>query len=323
MKAAYNIATAADNAADTFALAGAQALAVSGVRAGQTFETDDWVADEVPVALEYNGISHAVMLATPLDLEDFALGFSLSEGIVESTAELRGFEQTESPLGITLHLEVSSAAFMRLKTRRRSLAGRTGCGLCGVESLEQAGRLLPPLLPSQRGHVARAAVARAMRELPSWQILQQATGAVHAAGWCSVAGELLVVREDVGRHNALDKLIGAMAIERRTVPSGGTNDGHHGRGTIGGVPRLVTPHEHSSSDGDDDCNGGSGFFVVTSRASFEMVQKTISAGIGVLAAVSAPTALAVRTAQRAGLALAGFARDGSLSVYSHQERLAH
>jgi len=245
MKAASNIAIAAD----ALAPAGAQALAVSGVRAGQTFNTDDWVADEVPVALEYNGISHAVMLATPLDLEDFALGFSLSEGILESTAELRGFEQTESPLGITLHLEVSSAAFMRLKTRRRSLAGRTGCGLCGVESLEQAARLLPPLLPSQRGQVARAAVARAMRELPSWQVLQQATGAVHAAGWCSAAGELLTVREDVGRHNALDKLIGAMAIEKRTVPSGGTNDGHHGRGTIGGVPRLVTPHEHSSSGG--------------------------------------------------------------------------
>lgn len=316
MRAAYNIATAADNAADTFALAGAQALAVSGVRAGQTFETDDWVADEVPVALEYNGISHAVMLATPLDLEDFALGFSLSEGIVESTAELRGFEQTESPLGITLHLEVSSAAFMRLKTRRRSLAGRTGCGLCGVESLEQAGRLLPPLLPSQRGHVARAAVARAMRELPSWQILQQATGAVHAAGWCSVAGELLVVREDVGRHNALDKLIGAMAIERRMAPGGYVVDRHPGLGVVGGVSRRVAQPEHLLS-GD-----GGGFFIVTSRASFEMVQKTISAGIGVLAAVSAPTALAVRTAQRAGLALAGFARDGSLSVYSHPERLA-
>lgn len=314
MKAAYNIATAAD----TFALAGAQALAVSGVRAGQTFETDDWVADEVPVALEYNGISHAVMLATPLDLEDFALGFSLSEGIVESTAELRGFEQTESPLGITLHLEVSSAAFMRLKTRRRSLAGRTGCGLCGVESLEQAGRELPPLLPSQRGHVARAAVARAMRELPSWQILQQATGAVHAAGWCSVAGELLVVREDVGRHNALDKLIGAMAIERRMAPGGYVVDRHHGLGVVGGVSGRVAQPEHLlSGDGD-----GGGFFIVTSRASFEMVQKTISAGIGVLAAVSAPTALAVRTAQRAGLTLAGFARGGSLSVYSHPERLA-
>ncbi|MEO8058435.1 MAG: formate dehydrogenase accessory sulfurtransferase FdhD [Burkholderiales bacterium] len=261
---------------------GARSLPVRGVRAGRAFAVQDWVAEEVPVALEYNGISHAVMLATPLDLEDFALGFSLSEGILDDANQLYSVEEESSALGITLHLQVASSAFARLKDRRRSMSGRTGCGLCGTESLSQVSRKLPALqnttLPS------RQAIARAMAQFCSLQTLQQATGAVHAAAWCSADGEVRWLREDVGRHNALDKLIGALA-----------NNG---------------------------VDASSGFIAVTSRASFEMVQKTAMAGVALLAAVSAPTSFAVATAQKAGMTLVGFARQQDLVVYCHPERLA-
>jgi len=261
---------------------GAHALQVRGVRAGHTFEVQDWVADEMPVALEYNGISHAVMLATPLDLEDFALGFSLTEGILDSADDLYAVDEEPSALGITLHLRVASAAFMRLKERRRSLSGRTGCGLCGTESLSQVVRELAPL--PRQASFSRRAISHAMAQFRALQTLQQATGAVHAAAWCSADGEVLWLREDVGRHNALDKLIGALA--RNTV------------------------------------DAGSGFIAVTSRASFEMVQKTALAGVSLLAAVSAPTSLAVTTAERAGLTLVGFARQQDLVVYCHPDRLS-
>ncbi|MDI4634266.1 formate dehydrogenase accessory sulfurtransferase FdhD [Pelomonas sp. V22] len=261
---------------------GARSLPVRGVRAGQNFEVQDWVADEVPVALEYNGISHAVMLATPLDLEDFALGFSLSEGILQSADQLYAVEEEASELGITLHCEVASEAFARLKESRRSLAGRTGCGLCGTESLAHVARDLPRLPAG--GMLERQAIAHAMAQFCERQTLQQATGAVHAAAWCSADGALRWLREDVGRHNALDKLIGALAS--------------HG------------------------VDASTGFIAVTSRASFEMVQKTASAGVSLLAAVSAPTSFAVATAERAGMTLVGFARGADLVVYCHPERLA-
>lgn len=259
---------------------GAQLLPVRGVRGGQAFAVDDWVADEVPVALEFNGISHAVMLATPLDLEDFALGFSLSEGILEQAHELYSVEAEPSCLGVTVHLEVSSAAFARLKQRRRSMAGRTGCGLCGTESLAQVSRELPLL--ARAALLDREAIGRAMSQLQSLQRLQQATGAVHAAAWCSAQGEVKWLREDVGRHNALDKLIGALAIS--------------------------------------EVDASAGFVAVTSRASFEMVQKTAMAGVPLLAAVSAPTSFAVATARRVGLTLVGFARQQDLVVYHLPER---
>ena len=266
---------------------GASALPVRGVRAGRPFARQDWLADEVPVALEYNGISHAVMLATPLDLEDFALGFSLCEGILASPHELYAMEEERSALGITLHLEVASGAFARLKERRRSLTGRTGCGLCGTESLDQVCRNLPANSAGTALAAVpwrREAIARAMAQFAGLQTLQQATGAVHAAAWCNAAGEVEWLREDVGRHNALDKLVGALA----------TNE--------------------------VDATGG--FIAVTSRASFEMVQKTAMAGVSLLAAVSAPTSLAVATAERAGITLVGFARGQDLSVYCHGDRLA-
>ena len=260
---------------------GARSLPVRGVRDGLAFASRDWVAEEVPVALEFNGISHAVMLATPLDLEDFALGFALSEGILDNAGELYGVDEEPSALGITLHLQVAGAAFARLKDRRRSMTGRTGCGLCGTESLAQVGRALPVLADTPRS--SRQAIGRAMAQLCSLQTLQQATGAVHAAAWCSAQGEVRWLREDVGRHNALDKLIGA----------------------------LVRNHVDAAA----------GFIAVTSRASFEMVQKTAMAGVSLLAAVSAPTSLAVTTAQRCGMALIGFARGQDLVVYCHAERL--
>jgi FdhD protein len=261
---------------------GAEALSVRGVRRGATFEVLDWVAEEVPVALEYNGVSHAVMLATPLDLEDFALGFSLSEGILERADELYTVDEDAGELGITLRLRVSGAAFARLQRRRRTLAGRTGCGLCGAQSLEQVVRELPVLHATWTPDAH--AISRAMAQFASLQTLQQATGAVHAAAWCSAQGDVRWLREDVGRHNALDKLIGALARHDVAAPSG--------------------------------------FIAVTSRASFEMVQKTASAGVTLLAAVSAPTSLAVQTAQRAGLTLVGFARQQDLVVYCHGEHLA-
>lgn len=262
---------------------GAQLLPVRGVRGGRPFDVQDWVAEEVPVALEYNGISHAVMLATPLDLEDFALGFSLSEGILEAAHELYSVEAEPSALGVTVHLQVSSAAFARLKLRRRSMAGRTGCGLCGTESLTQVSRELPVLRSDSAAQFDREAIGRAMSQLPSQQTLQEATGAVHAAAWCSADGEVMWLREDVGRHNALDKLVGALAA--------------------------------------NDVDASTGFIAVTSRASFEMVQKAAMAGAPLLAAVSAPTSFAVATAQRAGLTLVGFVRQQDLGVYSHPQRL--
>ncbi|MDY0743474.1 formate dehydrogenase accessory sulfurtransferase FdhD [Paucibacter sp. R3-3] len=261
---------------------GARQLPVRGLRQGQVFEAPDWVAEEVPVALEFNGISHAVMLATPLDLEDFALGFSLSEGILDAAHELYGVEEVVSPEGITLQLEVASSAFMKLKERRRSMTGRTGCGLCGTENLAQVRQDLAPL--DSRSVWSAAAVSRAMAQFREHQSLQQFTGAVHAAAWCTADGDVRWLREDVGRHNALDKLIGALAH--------------------------------------NDVDASQGFIAVTSRASFEMVQKAAKAGVSLLAAVSAPTALAIETARCAGVTLCGFARQQDLVVYSHADRIS-
>jgi FdhD protein len=240
----------------------------------------DAVAEEIPVAFEYNGISHTVMLATPADLKDFALGFSLSEGIVAKRSEVFDIEIEEACAGVTLHLEIAGGAFARLKERRRSLAGRTGCGLCGAESLTQVMRDLVPV--ADAATFPLAALYEGMRRLPAQQLLQQATGAVHAA--CRVAsdGSISHVREDVGRHNALDKTLGALAL----------------------------------ADAAPD-----GALLITSRASFEMVQKSAALGYGILAAVSAPTAAAVRLAEKLNLTLVGFLRGNSCAIYTHAQRL--
>jgi len=265
-------------AADT---PGAKRVDVVVRRAGAVTAADDWLADEVPVALIFNGISHAVMLATPFDLEDFALGFGLTEGLLERADELYGVEVQPDPAGVRIELDVSSACFARLKDRRRSMAGRTGCGLCGTESLEQVEPPLRPLAPCSVP-LSPPAVAAALRAMPTHQKLQQRTGATHAAAWCAPDGSVRLVREDVGRHNALDKLVGAMV-------------------EAGADPR-------------------DGFVCITSRASVEMVRKAVAAGVTALIAVSAPTARAVATARRAGLALAGFARRDDLVLYAGADR---
>ena len=259
--------------------AGICATQVTAWRGGQARGQSDWLADEVPVALVFNGITHTVMLASPADLEDFALGFGITEGLLASPAELLGVDLHEVPEGIELHLEVAAACEWRLKERRRSMAGRTGCGLCGTDSLAQVRRSLPQVPELS---VGPRALARAQRELRASQAVQQLTGATHAAAWCATDGSVQLVREDLGRHNALDKLIGALLSAK--------------------------------------ANPATGFICITSRASFEMVQKAAMAGVGVLAAVSAPTALAVDTARTCGLALAGFVRGDDFVAYTFPER---
>lgn len=265
------------------AVAGATVVSEWRHRDGAFVRLDAALAVEVPIAFEYNGIAHAVMLATPRDLEDFALGFSLSEGILGEAAELYQVEARPGASGITLALQVASEAFAALKQRRRTLAGRTGCGICGTESLEQVLRPVPQL-PRGDWQLSTAALAVASTSLASVQPLLQQTGATHGAAWCTTEGAVLHVREDVGRHNALDKLIGA--LRRAQVPT------------------------------------DRGFALISSRASVEMVQKAATAGIGVLAAVSAPTSLARDLAQRCGITLIGFARGAGFSVYTHAARLA-
>lgn len=243
--------------------------------------TDD-LAEETPVAFEYNGISHAVMLATPADLEDFAIGFSLSEGIVAQRQDLFDIGIAESKAGITLQLEIANEAFVHLKARRRSLAGRTGCGLCGAESLDQVLRELPPL--PWTAAFPLAMLYRGMRALPAQQLLQQVTGATHAAGCVHRDGATSHVREDVGRHNALDKTLGALL-----------------------------------RDGSDFSDKA---LLITSRASVEMVQKAAAVGAGTLAAVSAPTAAAVRLAEKLNLNLIGFLRQEACVIYTGSKALS-
>lgn len=241
----------------------------------------DQLAVEIPVALEFNGISHAVMLATPCDLESFALGFALSEGIVENRSEFRRAVVEESPLGITVHCEISGHAFLNLKQRRRNMTGRTGCGLCGVESLQQVFR---PLSAVPAGApVPVPAIRVALKSLATLQPFNRLTGGMHAAAWSLPDGRLEQVCEDVGRHNALDKLIGMMA-------------------------------ERGSSFQE-------GFLLITSRASVEMVQKAATVGMPSLIAISAPTALAVKTARATGMTLVAFARGEEFVVYAHGDRI--
>lgn len=257
-----------------------------GAAVAELVAADDWLADEVPVAMVFNGISHAVMMASPLELEDFALGFALSEGIVASADELRDVEarpaacQTPgSPPAWEVHIELSPRRLEGLKLRRRTLAGRTGCGVCGIESL-QALELLPAALPAAEwlGRVDAALLARAMPRLPAFQPLNAQAGAVHVAAWADLDGEVRWAREDVGRHNALDKLIGVLARQGQL-----------------GAPGLV---------------------LMSSRASHELVAKCARVGLRALATVSAPTALGVQAAQAAGVRLWGLCRPPRAVLYT-------
>lgn len=241
----------------------------------------DQVAEEVPVAMIYNGISHVVMLATPDNLEQFGLGFSLTEGILHSANELYDLEVVRRSEGIELQMTIPQQRFVALKEQRRNLAGRTGCGLCGAESLQQVRRKINSI-PLQQQFKPEA-IHTALCNLPTIQTLQQYTGAVHAAAWIEADGSITHITEDVGRHNALDKLIGTLATS--------------------------------------DVNLSAGFALVTSRASYEMVQKSATMGISMLVAVSGPTGLAIQLAQQAGLTLVGFARNGGHVIYTHSQRL--
>jgi len=253
------------------------------LRSGASAPITEVIAEEVPVALVYNGISHAVMLATPADLVEFALGFSLSEGILASKDELLAADIAESEAGIEVRMKIARTQYRKLRERRRTLAGRTGCGICGVESLQQALRPVPAVAATTR--VPIDAVYTALAALPQLQAVNRLTRSVHAAAWADPAGAVALVREDVGRHNALDKLIGAMAA-RNVDPAGG-------------------------------------FAIITSRCSVEMVQKAATAGIPVLVAISAPTALARRVAEEAGLTLLALARADSLLIVTHPARIVN
>ncbi|MFZ6730293.1 formate dehydrogenase accessory sulfurtransferase FdhD [Undibacterium sp. Ji42W] len=251
-------------------------------------ELMDQIAQEVPVALVYNGISHAVMLATPMDLEDFALGFSLSEAIVDDAGEIYDIECQSSPevQGIEVQVQISAVRFAALKERRRHLAGNTGCGLCGKDSLQALQMHLPLIRTELVSRLPQGSLLKALEGLSSLQSINLQTGAVHAAAWVNMQGEILVLREDVGRHNALDKLIGALAIVKVKT-------------------KLQVE----------------GFILMSSRLSYELVQKAARANIAIVAALSAPTALAIDLAEQAGICLIGFVRQHGYVVYTHPERL--
>jgi len=263
--------------------AGFVSRSVDRWRNGKATHEDDCVAEEMPIAMLYNGVSFAVMMATPHDLEDFALGFSLSEGLITSPVQLQKVEVQTLLEGVQLAMSVDAEAHGAhlAHQHERLLPGRSGCGICGTRDLEQAIRQSPPV--GAGIIVTRSALENALSQLQSQQPMNAATGAVHAAAWADGEGNIVLVREDVGRHNALDKLIGAMRRAR------------------------IDPQ--------------SGLAVVTSRASYEMVTKASSAGIALLAAISAPTALAIELARSANITLIGFARPGSHNVYTHPHRL--
>jgi len=246
----------------------------------------DQVIEEVPIALVYNGISHAVMMVTPTDLEAFALGFSLSESILDSPDQLYDMAVIRRDEGLEITMQISPERFVKLKDRRRSMTGRTGCGLCGAESLEHAIRE-PERLPHDPIFSHRA-INHAVQQFRSQQQLLQETGAAHGAALCNSEGELELLCEDVGRHNAMDKLFGKLCEQK-----------------IYQDPLALAGR----------------FVLVSSRASYELILKARAMGIGMLVAVSAPTSLAVEHAKQANIILVGFARDGRHLVYSHGDRV--
>ena len=243
----------------------------------------DFIAEEVPISLIYNGIPHVVMLATPTNLEEFALGFSITEGIIKNPQELLSARIYNRSKGIEVQLKIPDHRFQCMADKGRNLTGRTGCGLCGASTLNQAIRQPQPV----KSDIAVSAedLHLALTELSKHQTLNQVTGAVHAAAWVVPNQGIVEIREDVGRHNALDKLIGFLLRNNKDLSAG--------------------------------------FVIVTSRASYEMVQKTAWVGISLLAAISAPTGLAIRLANETGLTLIGFARDDQHVIYTHPQRLTH
>jgi FdhD protein len=250
--------------------------------AGQLVLGQRLIPEETAVAFVYNGSSHAVMMATPSDLEDFATGLSLTEGIVQSAEDITDLEIVTSEFGVELRMWISETSMQPYSTRRRHLTGPTGCGLCGIESLSEASR--PVRRVGAGFHLAPEAICAAMAALPPAQMLNRETRAVHAAAFWQPGKGIVAAREDVGRHNALDKLVGSLAGRR--------------------------------------IDGGSGIVLLTSRISVEMVQKTAILGASILVAVSAPTALAVRVAEACGMTLVAIARGQDFEIFSHPTRIA-
>lgn len=241
--------------------------------------TQHWAQDRIicehPVALVFNGVSHAVMMATPTDLEDFGVGFALSEGVIDTVADCHDIELASGPEGTELRMQISTRAFSALQTQRRMMAGRTGCGLCGIDSLRAlAGR--HPARPAQGQvppSIAPATISLAISQLHAHQALQADTGGCHAAAWADAHGRVQALREDVGRHNALDKLIGHLARNGQMAQA------------------------------------RAGLVLMSSRASHELVSKCARVGLATLATVSAPTSMAVDLARETGVQLYGFCRD--------------
>ncbi|RAY86469.1 formate dehydrogenase accessory sulfurtransferase FdhD [Enterobacter cloacae] len=246
-----------------------------------THATPDFLAEEVPVALVYNGISHVVMMASPKDLELFAIGFSLSEGIIDHPQDIYGMDVVQACNGLEVQIELSSRRFMGLKERRRALAGRTGCGVCGVEQLNDIGKPVAPLPFTQTFDLVH--LDPALKHLNDVQPIGQLSGCTHAAAWVLPSGDIAGGHEDVGRHVALDKLLGRRARESEVWKQGAA--------------------------------------LVSSRASYEMVQKSAMCGVEILFAVSAATTLAVEVAERCNLTLVGFCKPGRATIYTHPQRL--
>ncbi len=240
------------------------------------------VANEIPVAIVHDASTYAVMMATPQDLEDFAIGLSLTEGVIATADEVRSIETVETDLGIELRLWLTAGRSAALTTRRRTMAGPTGCGLCGIESLEQA-RRSPRRSVFDIQPLTAAQIQAAMASLEPAQVLGEKTRAVHAAGFWTPSAGLILAREDVGRHNAVDKLIGGLA-----------------RGNL----------------------DAAGVLVLTSRVSVELVQKAAAVGAPMIVAVSAPTQLAIQTADEAGVTLIAVARADGFEVFTHAWRFA-
>ncbi|CDX42768.1 formate dehydrogenase formation protein [Mesorhizobium sp. ORS 3359] len=252
-------------------------------RAGGTAAANRMVPEETPVAFSFAGTTHAVMMASPADFEDFALGFSLTEGIIADPKEIEAIEVEDLGAGIDIQIRLKDQANTRFQARRRRLAGPVGCGLCGIESIEEAMRSVDAVGASRLTLQAED-ITSAVRLLSKQQPLHSETGAVHAAGFYVPGNSIVMAREDVGRHNALDKLAGALAKA--------------------GI------------------DGASGAVVVTSRVSVEMVQKTAAIGASIIMAVSAPTALAIRTADTAGMTLVALVRGDDFDIFTHPERVA-